>query len=143
MLPPHHAWKYRTVSVSPDSPAPPIAGWPGAPVHMNTAPWLHPFIGDFSATTGRSAPSHRFPIVALTGPLLEPFGYHRCGRFPRSTLPPRNRVMPPSCRRPHGPKQVSSMLIPGQPRPPGFDLIWYTFRHVISGSLSFISLSPI
>src|SRR5271165_2677884 len=131
MLPPHHAWKYRTVSVSADSPAPPIAGWPSAPVHINTAPWLHPFIGDFCAT------------MALAGPLLEPFGYHRCGRFPRSTLPPRNRVMPPSCRRPHGPKQVSSMLIPGQPRPPGFDLIWYTFRHVINGSLSFISLLPI
>src|SRR5271165_4358958 len=49
MLPPHHAWKYRTVSVSADSPAPPIAGWPSAPVHINTAPWLHPFIGDFCA----------------------------------------------------------------------------------------------
>src|SRR5262249_34851841 len=110
---------------------------------VNTTPWLHPFVGDFSATTGRSVPSHRFPTMALAGLLLEPFGYHRCGRFPRSTLPPRNRVMPPSCRRPHGPKQVSSMLIPGQRRPPGFDLIWYTFRHVISGSLSFISLSPI
>jgi hypothetical protein len=77
MLPPHHAWKYRTVSVSADSPAPPIAGWPSAPVHMNTAPWLHPFIRDFSATTSRSAPSHCFPTMALAGPLLEPLGYRR------------------------------------------------------------------
>src|SRR5262249_33846454 len=105
---------------------------------VNTTPWLHPFVGDFSATTVRSVPSHRFPTMALAGLLVEPFGYHRCGSFPR----PHYRRATESCHLHaggRGPKQVSSMLIPGQPRPPGFDLIWYTFRHVISGSLSFIS----
>src|SRR5271166_1429971 len=131
MLPPHHAWKYRTVSVSADSPAPPIAGWPSAPVHINTAPWLHPFIGDFCATTGRSAPSHRFPTMALAGPLLEPFGYHRCGRFPRSTLPPRTRVMPPSCRRPHVPETGLVHAYPGTTTPSRFrpHLVYVSTRH--------------
>src|SRR5262245_93275 len=97
---------------------------------VNTTPWLHPFVGDFSATTGRSVPSHRFPTMALAGLLVEPFGYHRCGSFPRSTLPPRNRVMPPSCRRPR-PETGLVHAYPGTTTPSRFrpHLVYVSTRH--------------
>ena len=43
-------------------------------VPLNTFPWLHPFVGDFLATTDRSAPSRRFPTRVLAGLLLELLG---------------------------------------------------------------------
>ena len=37
------------------------------PLHSNTTPWLRPFLGDFMATTGGSAPGPRFRTLILVG----------------------------------------------------------------------------
>src|SRR5215472_12314437 len=66
----------------------------------NITPSLHPFLGDFIATTGDSAPVQRFRTLILVGPPLGFLRSHRCSRFPRSTQPPPDRLRPPQCRMP-------------------------------------------
>jgi len=66
----------------------------------NITPSLRPFLGDFLATTGDSAPMHHFRTLILVGPPLGFLRSHRCSRFPRSTQPPPDRLRPPQCRMP-------------------------------------------
>ena len=66
----------------------------------NITPSLHPFLGDFLATTGDSAPVQRFRTLILVGPPLGFLRSHRCSRFPRSTQLPPDRLRPPQCRMP-------------------------------------------
>jgi hypothetical protein len=66
-----------TVEATLRSSAPPFAGWLVVQGFFCTTPWLHPFIGDFIATTSRSAPSRRFPTPDLAGLPLGFLGSHR------------------------------------------------------------------
>ena len=89
---------------------------------------------------GWSAPVLRFGTLILVGPPLELLPCHRNDRFPRSTQKPES-----SSRRLHTGchsvgKQVSSELILRQENPSVLTSP-LRFRHVISGSFTFVSLT--
>lgn len=77
---------------------------------------------------------------ALAGSLLERLSLHRGDRFPRSTQKPvlSSRLLHAGCRL--GNKQVSPTLIPSYSSPSVLASS-LRFRHVIKGSLAFVSLT--
>src|SRR5579863_591703 len=107
----------------------------------NAAPSLQPHYWAFTATTGRSAPVPRIGTLTLVGSayLDSPLASGR--QVPAFHIKAWSRVTPPSCRMPSGQKSG---------RPPDWSQVneftlvstsSCTFRHVISGSLTLVSLN--
>ena len=93
---------------------------------------LHPLVSGLSWRD-------RIGTLILVGPPLEFLPYHRNDRFPRCTEEPvpGSRRLHAGCR--PASKQVAAGLVPGQCSHP-VSTSPFRFRHVISGSLSFVSL---
>src|SRR5919108_1356313 len=119
------------------------------------SPSLQPHYTAFIATTGRSAPVPRISTspsrISRLGLSLPPAtaGHNRStgrprardDRFPRSTPEPG-----PSSRHLHAghhlaSRQAPARLNPGPGRLPGFDVVYRSFRHVLSGSLTLAFLA--
>jgi len=81
-------------------------------------------------------------LSASRGPRLRVFSCHQNDRFPRSTQQPNigSRRLYAGGRMPGN--QVPDILIARSKMSPAFDLKWTNLRHLISGSLVFVSRYP-
>jgi hypothetical protein len=124
---------------SPQTPAPPLAGWlvslAGVP-----GPFAPPALPGFITTTDPSVSVSRFGTLVLAG--ASRLDFSLCIETPDSHVP---RWSPPQSRATSIPDAVWAeirsppRLVPGQRNPP-VSTSSIHFRHVISGSLSLVSL---
>jgi hypothetical protein len=77
----------------------------------------------FFATTDLSVPVQRVDTVSLAVPLLVPFSYHRCHRFPQFNVRAQIKLTPPLCRTPPGQLAGLRQTCPGVLSTPSFDAI--------------------
>src|SRR5262249_37038123 len=125
----------------PQTQAPPIAGWPVSSAG-ESGPFAPPALPGFLAPTDPSAPAPRIGTRLLMGQPLGVHPYHRGDRFPRSPQEPRAGLTPSSCRSPLG---QSAGTLRASSQANNWSLVWVTslrFRHVINGSLAFVSPAP-
>ena len=121
----------------PQTPAPPIAGWPASSAGVS-GPFPPPALPGFDATTSPSAPAPRIGTRLLRGLPLGGLPWHRGDRFPRSAQEPLAGLTPSSCRSPLG---QSAGFRRALSQANNWSLVLATslrFRHVINGSLAFV-----
>src|SRR4051794_34707310 len=121
----------------PQTPAPPIAGWPASSAGVS-GPFPPPALPGFDGTTNPSAPAPRIGTRLLRGLPLGGLPWHRGDRFPRSAQEPLAGLTPSSCRSPLG---QSAGFRRALSQANNGSLVLATslrFRHVSNGSLTFV-----
>ena len=121
----------------PQTPAPPIAGWPASSAGVS-GPFPPPALPGFDGTTNPSAPAPRIGTRLLRGLPLGGLPWHRGDRFPRSAQEPLAGLTPSSCRSPLG---QSAGFRRALSQANNWSLVLATslrFRHVSNGSLTFV-----
>src|SRR4029079_2869689 len=123
--------------VLPQTPSPPIAGWPASSAGVS-GPFPPPALPGFDGTTNPSAPAPRIGTRLLVGLPLGGLPSHRGDRFPRSAPEPLAGLTPSSCRSPLGQSAGSRRALS---QANNWSLVLATslrFRHVSNGSLAFV-----
>src|SRR4051812_3567896 len=121
----------------PQTPAPPIAGWPASSAGVS-GPFPPPALPGFDGPTNPSAPAPRIGTRLLRGLPLGGLPWHRGDRFPRSAQEPLAGLTPSSCRSPLG---QSAGFRRALSQANNWSLVLATslrFRHVSNGSLTFV-----
>src|SRR3954467_5256239 len=119
----------------PQTPAPPIAGWPASSAGVS-GPFPPPALPGFDGPTNPSAPAPRIGTRPLGGRPLVGLPWHRGNRFPRSAQDPLAGLTPSSCRSPLGQSAGSRRALS---QANNWSLVLATslrFRHVSNGSLT-------